>query len=154
MKITLQDMRAALKGQMKADEAIFWFCLFWYPGPTSDLYRIMVATNFHPRLRTQKQIANDPEIIYCHEVLKDLYEKVYGPLRETALLPILPQTVEENDVLICGPGRQFACIEADWPCRVYKWRGDLGVACAEDGRGQSFHPLKVGPDGFLVGFRR
>ncbi len=152
--MNLQDMRDALKGQMKADEAIFWWCLFWNAGPDSNLYRAMVGTNFHPRLHSQKQIESDPEILYCHEVLKDLYEKEYGPLREYPLRPVKFSDVKENDVLVHGPGRPFVCLEAGWPCRVYKWHDDLGVACAEDGHGSSFHPLKADVDGNVIGFQR
>lgn len=153
--VTLQDMREALKGQMKADEAIFWFCLAWNSGPRSNLYRAMVATDFSPRLLTQKQIENDPEILYCHAVLKDLYEKASGmPLHEYPLRPVKFADVKENDVLVHGPGRPFICLEAGWPCRVYKWHGDLGVACVEDGHGASFHPLRADADGLVVGFRR
>jgi len=154
MSLTLQDMRAALKGQMRAEEAIFFFCLAWNSGAESDLYRIMVATEFHPRLHLQKQVENDPEILYCHEILKDLYEKASGiPLREFPLRPVKFADVKENDVLVHGPGRPFVCLEAGWPCRVYKWHGDLGVACAEDGHGSSFHPLKADMNGNIVGFR-
>lgn len=153
--MNLQDMRDALKGQMKADEAIFWFCLFWNSGADSDLYRAMVASNFHPRLYSQRQIENDPEIIYCHEVLKTMYEKEYGcQPREFPLRKVKFSDVKENDVLIHGPGRPFVCLEAGWPCRVYKWHGDLGVACAEDGKGASFHPLKAALDGTVIGFCR
>jgi len=114
----------------------------------------MCETNFEPQLYTQKQIENDPEIMYCHVVLRGQYEKAFGPLREYPLRPILFFSVKENDVLICGPGRQFPCIEADWPCRVHKRHGDLGVPCAENPTTRSFHPLKAGKDGYLIGFRR
>lgn len=167
MNLTLQDMRDALKGQMRSDEAIFWFCLFWNSGVNSDLYRIMCETKYDPslyalRLKSGLKMekrefftpANDPEIVYCHALLRDQYERAFGPLREYPLRPIPYLDVKENDVVICGPGRQFPCIEADWPCRVFKDRGDLGVPCAEDPTKRSFHPFKAGPTGHLIGFRR
>jgi hypothetical protein len=153
MNLTLTDMRDALKGQRKATEAIFWFGLFWNSGPDSDLYRAMCETGFEPQLYTQKQIENDPEIIYCHAVLKEKYEEAFGPLHEYPLRRIPFLAVKENDVLICGPGRQFPCIEADWPCRVHLHHGDLGVPCAEDHMTRSFHPL-ANRDGYVIGFRR
>ena len=162
--ITLQDMRDALKGQSRADEAIFWFCMCWNSGPdNSDLYRIMCETGYDPHfyaLRKQygseKYLtpATDPELVYCHELLRERWEKSFGPLREYPLRPIRFGTLKENDVVICGPGRQFACIPADWPCRVYLAGGDLKVPCAEDKTGRAFHPFKMGPDGNIVGFRR
>lgn len=155
MTLTVDDMRAALRGQNKAEEAIFWFGHFWNSGPESDLYKAMIATNFHPtRAAKHKQIANDPEILYCSKVLMDQYVRRFGYPREYALQPFKLSTIQENDVVVCGPGRQFACIDADWPLRVHLWRGDLSVYCAEDLRFQYHHPLKEGPDGFVVGFRR
>jgi hypothetical protein len=160
MTITLTDMRDAIKGQPKADEAIFWFCNAWHSGAGSDLYRAMVETNFHPDQHRQKQIANDPEILYCFDVLG----KRFGPLVEYPMAPVKFADVRENDVLtacdIFQPefrakyGERFICIENGWPCRVYKWHGDLGVACAEDHRGKQFHVLEVDHDGYVVGFQR
>jgi len=170
MKLTLQDMLDTLKGQSRSDEAIFWFALFWNSGSQSDLYQILCETKYDPSLYelrlkpgykfdpTKKQEfltpANDPEIVYCHALLRDQYERAYGPLREYALRAIPYLDVKENDVVICGPGRQFPCIEADWPCRVFKHHGDLGVPCAEDPTTRSFHPFKAGPTGHIIGFRR
>ena len=153
-------MRNALKGQRRADEAIFWFCSAWHSGADSDLYRAMVETNFHPDQHRQKQIANDPEILYCFDVLG----KMLGQLIEVPMRPIKFDDVKENDVLVTGEitdprfrvkyGDRFLCIEKGWPCRVYKWHGNLGVACAEDGRGKSFHKLEVDDAGYVVGFVR
>ena len=154
MNITLQDMHAALKGQMRADEAIFFFCLFWNSGPDSDLYRALSKTDFDPRLRVQQQITNDPEILYCHELLKDMYEKVYGPLREFPLRPFRLADIKENDVVTHGPGRPFVCIEANWPCRVFVSGGKLGVPCSEDISTRYFHPFKTDADGYVIGFQR
>ena len=123
MSISLQDMRDALKGQSRADEAIFWFGYFWNAGPQSDLYRIMCETIYDPHFyEIRKQAgsdksltpASDPAIVYAHVLLRERWEKSFGPLREYPLRPIRFGTLKENDVVICGPGRQFACIPADW----------------------------------------
>lgn len=158
--ITLTDMRDALKGQNKAEEAIFWFCNAWHRGPKSDLYRALVETNFVPDQHRQKQIANDPEILYCFDVLG----KKFGPLIETPMAPIKLGDVQENDVLVACDiaqpefrlkyGARFICIEKGWPCRVHKWHGSLGVACAEDHRGKQFHILEADEAGYVVGFER
>ena len=164
MNLTLQDMLDTLKGQARSDEAIFWFCLFWNSGVRSDLYRIMCETKYDPSLyqhrfkpgsKSEKLTPeSDPEIVYAHVLLREQYERAFGPLREYPLRPIPFLDVKENDVVICGPGRQFPCIEADWPCRVFKHHGDLGVPCAEDSTTRSFHPFKAGPTGHIIGFRR
>jgi hypothetical protein len=160
MTITLTDMRESLRGQRKADEAIFWFCNAWHSGLDSDLYHVIREVNFHPDQHRQKQIKDDPEILYCLDVLGTKF----GPFVEAALLPIKFADVKENDVLIAGEitdpkfrlkyGSRFVCIEKGWPCRVYKWHGDLGVACAEDHHGKSFHALEVDERGYVVGFVR
>jgi len=160
MTITYTDMRDSLRGQRKADEAIFWFCYAWHSGADSDLYRAMVESDFHPDQHRQTQIADDPEILYCFDVLG----KTFGPFIEAQMQPIKFGDVKENDVLttseITHPafrlkyGERFVCIERGWPCRVYKWHGDLGVACAEDGHGKSFHKLEVDEAGYVVGFVR
>ena len=164
-----RQLEAVLKGQRRSDEAIFWFGLFWNSGPQSDLYRAMCLTKYDPslyeiRLKPGYKFdpgrheiltpATDPEIVYCHSLLKGWYESVHRPLREYPLLPIRFDDVKEDDVVICGPGRQFPCIEADWPCRVFKHHGDLGVPCAEDPTTRAFHPFRPDPNGYIVGFRR
>ena len=164
MSLTIQDMRDTLKGQDRANEAIFWWCLFWNSGPDSDLYRIMCATDYDPRFyMLRKKLgsddefvtpANDPDIVYCHKVLHDRWEKAFGPLVEYPLRPIKFGTLKENDVVIHGPGRPFMCIPAGWPCRVYLDGGELKVPCAEDKTGRAFHAFKMGRDGNIVGFRR
>src|SRR6185312_5130414 len=144
--MNLQEMRSALKGQNRDSEAIFWFGLFWNAGATSDLYRAMCDTNYDPSLYLlwrksgSNEIltpANDPEILYCHRVLMDQYKREHpenfdlrGRPIEFPLHPIKYADIKENDVVIHGPGRPFACIESDWPCRVFTWHGDLGVPCA------------------------
>jgi hypothetical protein len=148
--ITLTDLRGALRGQNKADEAIFWFCHAWHSGPSSDLYRAMVELDFHPRLHTQKQIVNDPEILYCFDVLG----KLVGPLVEHSMSRIRLGDVKENDVLTHTNPQTFVCIEAGWPCRVYRHHGCLGVACAEGPSGASFHLLVPDPEGYVRGFVR
>lgn len=176
----LQDMRDALKRQDRADEAIFWFGYFWNSGPTSDLYRAMCETGYDPSLYqirikpgTEKFIetepgkverltpANDPEILYCHAILMAQYKREHpenfntqGVPYEFPLRRIRFDAIKEDDIVVHGPGRPFACIEADWPCRVFKHHGDLGVPCAEDPTARSFHPFKMDTDGFIVGFRR
>lgn len=160
MTITLQDMRDALKGQNKADEAIFWFCSAWHHGKQSDLYRVMVESEFHPDFHRQSQIQNDPEILYCFEVLG----RRFGPLIEAPMAPIKLGDVEEGDVIYACDitqeafrmkyGQRFVCIAPKWPCRVYKWRGSLGVACAEDHNAKQFHALEADNDGYVVGFQR
>lgn len=160
MTITLTDMRDALTGQNRAEEAIFWFCSAWHSGADSDLYRVLVETQFFPDQHRQKQIANDPEILYCFDVLG----KRFGPLVESPLRPVKFGDVKENDVLVASEitqpafrlkyGRRFVCIEKGWPCRVYRFQGDLGVACAEDQRGTYFHKLEMDEAGYVVGFVR
>ena len=164
MQLTMQDMNDVLKNHSRADEAIFWFALSWNAGADSDLYRILCQTKFDPslyRLRRKPGSTevitpdNDPEIVYCHKLLRDQYERAFGPLREYPLRPIRFAEIKENDVVICGPGRQFACIEANWPCRVFKHHGDLGVPCAESPIKRSFHLFDMDPtSGYIVGFRR
>lgn len=165
MNLTINDMRDVLKGQRRADEVIFWFCNAWHAGKGSDLYRIMKASTFTPRLHLQKQVQNDPEILYGFEVLGALYQKAYGPMVEYQLQPVPFAEIEEDDVLIHAKSpiphallkrlvQEFPCIEAGWPCRVYKWHGDLGVACAEGPSGASFHKFEVKSDGTVRGFWR
>ena len=160
MTITLTDMRESLKGQRKADEAIFWFCHAWHQGPKSDLYHAMVETNFHPDQHRQMQIKDDPEILYALDVLGTKF----GPFIEAPMGPVLLDDVQENDVLVASDifqpdfrlkyGERFMCIEKGWPCRVYKWHGSLGVACAEDHHGKQFHILEADERGYVVGFQR
>lgn len=181
--MTLSEMRAALKNQSRADEAIFWFGAFYHSGPDSDLYRAMCETGYDPSLYqirikpgseqfldagVRLTPANDPEIVYCHKLLVEQYGKehpenffydrtpagVVARPREFPLHRIKLAALKEDDIVFHGPGRQFACIEADWPCRVFKHHGDLGVPCAEDKTKRSFHSLKIGPDGYVIGFRR
>ena len=164
MSLTIQEMRDTLKGQDRANEAIFWFGLFWNSGPGSDLYRIMCETNYDPHFYAMRKRVgsedkflspeSDPEIVYCHTLLRERWEKAFGPLRESPLRPIRFGTLKENDVVVHGPGRPFICIPAGWPCRVYLDGGELKVPCAEDKTGRAFHSFKRGPDGNVVGFRR
>lgn len=163
MALTLQDLRDTLHGQMRADEAIFWFGLFWNSGPESDLYKAMCQTKFDPSLYVLRRKtgstelltpANDPDIVYAHVLLREKYERAFGPLREYPLRSIKFDDIKEDDVVICGPGRQFPCIEADWPCRVFLKDGWLGVPCAEDHTTRSFHPFKPNRLGNILGFRR
>jgi hypothetical protein len=180
MTITLSDMRESLRGQRKADEAIFWFCHAWHSGSDSDLYRIMLETNFYPDqhrnrwarklwkpdgtpdldLNGEQKAEYDPEILYCFDVL----ETKFGPFIQTPMRPVKFCDVREKDVLVASYitdpkfrlkyGDRFVCIEKGWPCRVYKWHGDLGVACAEDHRGKQFHVLEADENGYVVGFVR
>lgn len=165
MTLTLQDMRDVLKGQGRSTEAIFWFCLFWNSGPQSDLYRVMCETNYDPHFYEFKHKpggspseflspGTDPEILFAHAVLREHYERAYGPLREYPLRPIRFGTLKENDVVIHGPGRVFACIPAEWPCRVFLVGGELAVPCAEDRTGRAHHRFEMLPDGSIKGFRR
>ena len=94
MTITLQMMRDVLQGQRKADEAIFWWCHAWHHGPKSDLYRAMVETNFHPDFHRQRQIDNDPEILFAWEVLG----RSFGKQAEAPMCPVKLSDVQENDV--------------------------------------------------------
>jgi hypothetical protein len=164
VNMTLQDMRDTLKGQYRADEAIFWFGLFWNSGSDTDLYRIMCETKYDPHFYALRKKfgsndeyltpASDPEIVYCHTLLCAQWERGHGRLIEYPLRPIKFGTLKENDVVVHGPGRPFICIPAGWPCRVYRVGGELKVPCAEDKTGRAFHPLKAGRDGYLIGFRR
>lgn len=52
----------------------------------------------------------------------------------------------------------FVCILNQWPCRVFKFAGALGVMCNGDaifGKPKaSFHQLTANENGIVVGFRR
>lgn len=155
MGLTLTDMREALRKQRRADETIFWFCHAWHSGRDSDLYQIMKLVDFYPRLHVQRKIGVDQELLYGFQVLSDLYTKTYGhPPMEYQMGPVRIDDVHEDDILVHTSPRTFACIEAGWPCRVYKWHGGLGVACAEGKNGASFHPLKPDERGYVIGFVR
>jgi hypothetical protein len=150
--MTLQDMRDALRGQNKANEAIFWFCLAWNQGPESDLYRIMIETHYDPFFNKQHQISTDPEILYCFDVLGKMYERAFGVPVEWPLQRIKFDDLKEDDIIIaeaCWP-----CIQAGWPCKVYKWHGALGVACVDSPDKRAFHGLEPTSDGYVKGFRR
>jgi len=150
--MTLQDMRDALRGQSKANEAIFWFCFAWQQGKGSDLYRIMVETKYDPFFNKQHQIARDPEIMYCFDVLGKMYETAFGAPVEWPLQPIKLVDVEEDDVIVaenCWP-----CIQGGWPCKVYRDHGALGVACVDSPDKRAFHALEPDAEGFVKGFRR
>ena len=148
MTITLQDMRDALKDPRKAEEAIFFFCNAWHSGVDSDLYKAMVESKFSPDQHRQQQIENDPEILYCFDILGTKF----GPFIEAALLPVKLADVKENDVLTAG--NSFACIFTGWPCRVHLWNGRPCVYCAEDVKYQYHHPLEPDERGYVKGFRR
>lgn len=164
MDLTLTDLRTVLAGQRRAEEVIFWFCLAWHSGKDSTLYRILREVNFTPRRHSQAQIANDPEIVYGLGLLDDYLARGLGhPLSEAPLNFVKFADVRENDVLIHGKPRGellpglvsvFPCIDTGWPCRVYTWKGDLGVACAEGPSGASFHALTMTRDGYVEGFMR
>ena len=70
--MNLQDMRDALKGQSRADEAIFWFCMFWNSGPdNSDLYRIMCETGYDPHFYAlRKQYGSEKYLAPERPILK------------------------------------------------------------------------------------
>lgn len=173
MKMTLQDMRDKLKGQAKADQAIFWYCSAWHSGRDSDLYQILREVKYSaflqnvqknkfehihehiPLMNGSTLIRLIPEIDFCFAILTELYKERYGhepiqaPLRRVRL-----SDVREEDVLTHTNPRTFPCIEAGWPSRVYLWRGDLHVACAEDGEHRYNHMLRADERGFVVGFLR
>jgi hypothetical protein len=154
MTISLQDMRDVLKGQAKADQAIFWFGYFWNHGPADPLYKAMCETNYDPRLRVQQQIDTDPEIIYCMKMLMEQYIRAYGLPFESTMHSIPFKTIKEGDIVTHGPGRPFVCIEGDWPCKVFKENGELGVGCTEDNRTRYFHKFEILPSGHVKGFIR
>ena len=175
-RITLDDMRSALRGQHRAEEAIFWFCNAWHSGALSDLYQILRKCTYTPtfhklaaeakRISAENPIKDSDELKYCFQVLGALYERTFGhaPV-EYRLQPIRMDDVQEDDVVIHAKwpmpdpvlGRhvqEFPCIQAGWPCRVYKHHGQLGVACVEGPDGANFHPLEADKNGFVRGFWR
>ncbi len=167
MRLTLQDLRDALKGQRKAEEAIFWFAFAWNSGKDSDLYHVMCDTDFHPRWMNPNHhfvrgVKNpdgsprvddsgvpvteyDPEFLYCWDVLGKMWQAAYDAPIEYAKQPVRLLDVSENDVVIHTNPRTFACIVGAWPCRVYLWNNELGVACAEGPHGASFHRFITAP---------
>lgn len=150
--VTLQDLRDALKGHPKADCAIFWFAFCWSSGKDSDLYKVLTTVPYDPQIGFD--VTKDPECV----TLLQMLETTFGPMIERPLQPVKLADVQENDILIAGKG--FICLLDRWPCRVFKTRGTLGVACGSGVNGvgkpgQHFwHPLEADAEGYVKGFRR
>lgn len=152
MDITLQDLQDALAGQRRAAEVIFWFGCFWHNG-RDDLYRAAVGTGFEPDQHRAVDPNADPELKYGLIRLQNLCAAGNRPLVERPLQHLWFNDVVEGDVLWTERNR-WACIRmgAPWPCRVHRWHGGLGVACAEDKTGRQFHPLTPNVAGLVDGF--
>lgn len=166
--MTKQDLVDALRGHPRANDAIFWFCQAWHSGD-DDLYKIMCAMDYTPRPwsdnpmvkdpSTGKLISNpkyDPDLVELLNVLAARFESIVEP----PLLSVMLRDVREGQVLTADGG--FPCILANWPCRVYRHHGALGVQCSGGVHGirllpgseVTFHPLTEDERGYVVGFKR
>jgi hypothetical protein len=140
--MNIQHLRNALAGEPKAEEAIFWFAYAWQSGKGSELYDVLKASEYQPP--TNRQFADDPDVIRLFEVL----EERFGPFIQPLWLPVRWQDVEEGDVLVAGG--KYLCIPDKWPCKVYRdGAGSLCVLCRD-----GFHRLTPDAEGMIIGFRR
>lgn len=152
--MTKQDLLDAIRGEPKAEEAIFWFCFAWNDGVHGDLYDILVKSKVIPDVNSNW--CGDPDV----KRLVERLTTVFGPLVEHPLMPVLIEDVHEGHILTAGS--HFNCIRKRWPCRVYRHHGVLGVACSGGVHGvrllpgseTTFHPLKANDAGIVEGFRR
>jgi hypothetical protein len=139
--ITHDDMARFLRGEPKAEEAIFWFAYAWHAGKGSDLYRVMCESPYTPP--EKRQFRDDPDVVRLFERL----EWRFKPEIEAAYRPVKIDDVEDGDILIAG--KNFLCIQNRWPCRVFTQDSFKCVAC-KDGA----HRLRADEGGFVIGFRR
>ncbi len=151
--MTKQDLLDVLRGEPNAEEAIFWFAYSWHTGVGSDLYKILCDSPYIPD--PKRRWADDPDVIRCIEKL----DAVFLPLVVPDYKPVKLADVQEGQVLIAG--EHHACLPNRWPCRVYRWRGSLGVQChilhgvsLAAGQSAHFHPLTENAAGYVVGFAR
>ena len=137
----LREMRDALRGEPKADEAIFWFSYTWHTGKGSDLYGVLRKLDFVPT--ANRKFADDPDIIRLFGVL----EHVFGPQVEVPYRPVVLTDIEPDDILVAGANHK--CLPNRWPVKVFPYGTGLAVMC-NDG----IHPLHASKDGIVEGFRR
>jgi hypothetical protein len=141
MTITIDDMRRVLRGEPKAEMAIFWMAYAWHSGKGSDLYRVLCESPYIPPERFR--FDQDPDIVRLFGRL----EWRFQPEIEAAYQPVKIDDVEDGDILIAG--KTFLCIQNRWPCRVFTENRWKCVAC-KDGA----HRLRADDAGFVIGFRR
>ena len=148
--MTLADMVAVIGGGPKAFGSIFWWCYAWHSGRDSDLYKIMRSLDFMPD--PSIKFVDDPEVVANFAKL----DEAFRPDPPPAYQPVALADVQESDVLVAGS--KFTCLLNQWPCRVFKYAGALGVMCNGDaifGKPKaSFHQLTADENGIVVGFRR
>ena len=139
--MNLREMRDALRGEPKADEAIWWFCYCWHTGKGSDLYGVLRELEFIPS--PKRQFANDADIIRMFGVL----EHVVGPSVEVQYRPVRLSEIEPDDILVAGADHK--CLPNRWPVKVFPWGTGLAVMCRD-----GIHQLHEDKDGIVAGFRR
>lgn len=162
--MTKQDFLDALKEHPRAIDAIFWYCQAWHDGE-DDLYRIMCELDFTPRPWSDSPTIGDtltPNPNY-DPVLVDMLstlDEAFTPITTPPLRPVKLKNVREGHVLTADKG--FPCIVGNWPCRVFRHHGALGVQCSGGVHGirllpgseVTFHPLTEDERGYVVGFKR
>ena len=139
--MNLREMRDALRGEPKADEAIFWFAYTWHAGKGSDLYGVLRELDFTPS--PGRQFANDFDIIRMFGVL----EHVFGTQIEVPYRPVYLAAIEPDDILVAGSNH--SCLLNRWPVKVFQYGTGLAVMCKN-----GIHPLHASKDGIIEGFRR
>jgi hypothetical protein len=139
--MNLREMRDALYGEPKADEAIFWFAYSWHAGKGSDLYNVLRELDFTPT--TKRKFADDYDIIRMFDIL----ENVFGPFVEVPHRPVYLADIEPDDIIVAGANHR--CLPNRWPVKVFPSGTSLAVMC-NDG----IHPLHASKDGIVEGFRR
>lgn len=154
--MTKQDMLDVLRGEPKAEEAIFWWCHAWHGGVGTDLYKIQCESSYIPD-RT-RMWHKDPDVIRC---IADKLDPAFLPLVRLDYRRVKLADVQEGQILVAG--EHHTCLPNRWPCRVYRWRGSLGVECfvvhmpgvkLAPGQSAQFHPLTEDDSGYIKGFRR
>ncbi len=149
MTISHNDMLRALRGEPKAEAAIFWFCYGWQRGKGSDLYRILCESPYTPD--DKYQFDKDPDMVRLFSILEQNFQTGI----EVAYQAVQLDDVEDGDILIAGS--HFLCIPNRWPCRVFKSEGQLVVTCKgnhKDEKWSGIHTLRANGSGNVIGFRR
>lgn len=146
--MTRDDLLAALRGEMKAEEAIFWWAFAWNSGPRSDLYRVLCQSPYFPTEQRRAQIEQDLDILRCWDILGDKF----GRASEVELRPVRYDDLMEGDVITADP-TMYPCISKKWkwPSKVFREPTlDYFVVVCERG----FHRVPRDPNGFVTGFSR
>lgn len=165
---TLRDFLDVIGEHPRWRDAVYWYCQAWHNGD-DDLYRIMCSLDFTPKpwstdefkldSATDLMVPNstyDPDLV----MLLTKLDGVFIHDTEPPLRPVKMKDVREGHVLTADGG--FPCIVGNWPCRVYKHHGALGVQCSGGVHGikllpgseTTFHPLQEDVEGDVIGFRR